>query len=105
MPVRIGRQSRLQFYPLVTLDGFEFWDFKDLPIPPARVDDELHQVTSVDRIDTLSVDFYGTPTLWWVIAVANDLEILPTDLNVGQKLRIPSPTFIRSEFFRQARRR
>lgn len=105
MAVRIRRQSRLQFYPLVTLEGFEFWDFRDLPIPPKRADDLLYQVTGVDRIDTLAVKFYGAAQLWWVIAVANDWEILPTQLNVGDKIIIPSPNYIRNEFFRSGNTR
>ena len=35
--------------------------------------------------------------LRWVIAWANDLEILPTDLNVGQILTVPSKLFIETE--------
>ena len=101
MTVRIRRDSRLQFHDLVTLDGFEFWDFESLPVPAKRIDDILYQVKDLDRIDTLAVDFYGSPRLWWVIAVANDLEILPTQLNVGDKLRIPSPQYVRTDFFRK----
>lgn len=105
MAVRIRRQSRLQFHPLVTVDGYEFWDFEDLPVPEERGDDKLHQVTSVDRIDTLAVQYYGAPELWFVIALANDLEIFPTQLNVGDKLKIPSPTYIKGDYFRKVRKR
>ena len=29
-----------------------------------------------DRMDLLANDFYGDPSLWWVIAMANDIEAL-----------------------------
>lgn len=49
-----------------------------------------YQVTADDRIDSISADFYGDPTLWWNIANANpeimDWSVLP----VGAIIRIPN---------------
>lgn len=41
------------------------------------------------RIDLVAMKAYNDVRLWWVIAVANDLED-PTILDVGKVLRIPS---------------
>jgi len=99
MPVRIRNKSRLQFVDLFTVDGAEFWDLSILPKIPVRLDDKRYQVVGPDRIDTLAYRFYGDPRLWWVIAVANNIEIVPTQLSVGMKLRIPSPSYVRSVLF------
>ena len=44
-----------------------------------------------DRLDNLANQFYGDPSLWWVISVAN--PDLPNDSlypTLGYQLRIPS---------------
>jgi hypothetical protein len=44
-----------------------------------------------DRLDNLAYQFYGDPTLWWVISIAN--PDLPNDSlypTLGYQLRIPS---------------
>ena len=99
MTVRIRNKSRLQFVDLFNLDGYEFWDLSILPKIPVRLDDKRYQVQGPDRIDTLAQRFYGDPRLWWVIAVANNIEIVPTQLNEGMKLRIPSPSYVRQTLF------
>ncbi len=99
MAVSIGLASRLQFAELRIIDGVTFWDIVDLPAFRARPNDTFHQVEGSDRVDTLAKTHYGDEGFWWVIAWANDLEILPTDLNVGDVITIPDPEFIRAKFF------
>jgi phage tail protein X len=44
-----------------------------------------------DRLDNLAYQFYGDPTLWWIIQIAN--PDLPNDSlypTLGFQLRIPS---------------
>ena len=84
------------------MDGVEFWDTAEIPSIPSQTDDLTHVVLGNDRIDLLANRFYGDPVLWWVIAAANNLEILPTDLNEGDTLRIPSPRYVLQELFRKA---
>ncbi len=102
MSVAIRKRSRLQFANLVALDGFEFWDMVEPPEIVPQTDDSLYQVQSGDRIDLLANRFYGDPILWWVIAEANDLEFLPTDLIEGMQLRIPSSRYILQVLFQGA---
>lgn len=100
MTISIRRNSRLRFSEVALIGGVEFWDFDPLPELGVRNDDQYYQVKDGDRIDNLAQQFYGDPRLWWVIAVANDKELLPVQLNTGDKLRIPSPVFVQQSLFR-----
>jgi hypothetical protein len=102
-PVSVPRRSRLRFTEYLSLDGFEFWDFVDLPTIPEQPDDSLYQVRSIDRLDTIAFRFYGDPIFWWVIAAANGLELVETELNVGDILRIPSPRYVKENLFVKAK--
>lgn len=103
MSVKTHNKSRLRFYQLITLDDYEFWNFDELPEVPVFNDDVYYQVKTGDRIDLIANSFYGTPQLWWVIAVANELELLPVELNDDLVLRIPSPTYVKDQLFLKAR--
>ena len=102
MSVTIPTYSRLRFDNLLTIDGITFWDALDLPTIVSQSDDLKHTVITSDRIDLLANQFYGYPSLWWVIAEANDIELIPTQLNVGQVLTIPSPRYVLQELFKRA---
>lgn len=99
MAVEVPQRSRLRFTELLTIDGVEFWDFVDFPTVPEQPDDLQYQSTAVDRLDTLANQFYGSPIFWWVIAVANGMELIEVELNVGTVLRIPSPRYVRDNLF------
>ena len=99
MTVRVPRFSRLRFGELVEVDGFEFWDVVDLPETLPQPDDLVYTVTEVDRIDLLAFRFYMDARLWWVIAVANDMELIPAELNTGDELRIPAERFVTQVLF------
>ena len=101
--VDVPQRSRLRFSEFLSLDGFEFWDFVDLPTIPEQPDDLLYQSKSVDRLDTLAYSFYGDPIYWWVIAAANDLELIEAELNLGTILRIPSPRYVKEILFVKAK--
>jgi len=96
MAVRITKNSRLRFSPLAIVDGVEFWDMNELPPIPVRDDELQYTVTYVDRIDLLAYTFYGDPVLWWVLAAANGMQILPTDLKPGSVIRVPSLAYVQS---------
>lgn len=103
MAAKIRKFSRLRFGTLLNVDGFEFWEVLDLPSIPEQPDDLTHRIGQNDRIDLLAAQFYKDARLWWVIAVANGMEILPTDFDLGQVIRIPSPRFVRQVLFKRAR--
>ena len=105
MTISIKNNSRLHFADLFTIDGIEFWDLTEFPTIPTQNDDILHQIQGPERIDVLANRYYSDPILWWVIAVANDLEIVPTNFQVGDIVRIPSPRYITQVLLPQGRRR
>jgi len=43
-----------------------------------------------DRLDLIAYDFYGDATLWWVIAMANDLPGDSMFPPLGFQLRVPA---------------
>lgn len=99
MPVSVTTRSRLRFKEFLEVNTVQFWELDLLPEIPPSPADYYYYVNQNDRIDLLATRFYGDPNLWWVIAVANDLNILPTDLQVGATLRIPSPAYVTETLF------
>ena len=59
-------------------------------IIPETPEDIYHVVqdSEVNRLDIISFNHYGTPWLWWAIALANGY-IDPFVVNQGDLLRIP----------------
>jgi len=102
MSVSLSQNSRLRFSQFVNTDGVSFWDLPEFPTIVKQSDDLQYRVVATDRIDTLASKFYGDPVLWWVIAVANDMELLPTDISEGQLIRIPSPRYVSQTLFQKA---
>jgi nucleoid-associated protein YgaU len=99
----VAQNSRLRFGSPGEVDGIQFWDLLDLPDIPEQPDDLTYRVRGGDRIDLLANVFYGDPILWWVLASANNIEIVPTELNEGSVLRVPSPRFVQLQLFRTAK--
>jgi nucleoid-associated protein YgaU len=97
MSVRIPSGSRLKYSTLQVADGVEFWDIADYPTIPTSSLDTVYTVTATDRLDTLAYQFYGDPTLGWIIAVANNLDLMPTDLSPGMTLVIPAQQTVQQQ--------
>jgi len=105
MAIDVNRSSRLLFGELLTVNGVDFWDTVVLPLTAPRGDDLTYRVKGNDRIDLLAQRFYQNPVLWWVIAWANNMEILPTDLKEGADIRIPSLNFVENQLLKSVRDR
>lgn len=54
-----------------------------------RIDDLIITVNEGDRMDLLANKFYGSPSLWFVIASVNNLTNGSMHIPVGTQLRIP----------------
>lgn len=98
----ISRNSRFNFADwLDDIDGdqngFSYFDLTDYPEIPEQADDFIYTVKSTDRIDSLASRFYRDYTFWWVIALANNMELLPIDLQDGDEILIPSPRYVMNE--------
>ncbi len=54
-------------------------------------DNDLYIISEVtDRLDLLANKYYGDRSLWWVIAVANNINDASFYVKEGLQLRIPS---------------
>lgn len=59
------------------------------PSIEAQADDNYILTGTTDRLDNIAFDFYGDASLWWVVAMVNDLpgdSLFPSQ---GIYLRIP----------------
>lgn len=58
----------------------------------ADISDSFYTVTQglQNRLDVVSQTVYGTPTLWWVIAMVNNIIDPALGVPINTKLRIPS---------------
>ena len=45
-----------------------------------------------DRLDLLANEYYQDPSMWWVIALKNDMTEVDISMKEGIVLRIPSRT-------------
>jgi len=43
-----------------------------------------------DRLDILASKYYGDQSLWWIIAIANNLNDASLSIEPGTQMRIPS---------------
>jgi nucleoid-associated protein YgaU len=60
--------------------------YPDIP----QQDTDLYIVTNeTDYLDTLSFRYYKDPTLWWIIALANNLGKGRMSVPAGLQIRIP----------------
>lgn len=105
MSVTVVQNSRLRFHELVSVDEVEFWNLAVLPEVPPQYDDIQYQIQMNDRIDLLAFKFYRDSVLWWVIAKANGMDLIPVNFFDGQIIRIPSPRYVSRILFKKAKRR
>lgn len=55
------------------------------------IDSDILIITSAeDRLDLLANHYFGDASLWWVIAVTNNLTDIDLKLEPGTQLRIPT---------------
>jgi len=54
-------------------------------------DNDLYIISQQsDRLDILADKYYGDSSLWWIIAVANNLNDASLSIESGIQMRIPS---------------
>lgn len=71
-------------------DGRRVYGNKLFPNIPKR-DDDIYVVTETgDRLDNLANEYYQDPTLWWIIAAANNIHDAHIGLPDSITLRIPT---------------
>lgn len=109
MAIKINANSYLLFSELQNIDGVEFWEMPEFPELLPQDDDlfvtigkgERGQFVSSEdslRIDILSNRIYGTPHLWWILALRNNFEVVPTAFKLNETIIAPSPRYVFQEY-------
>lgn len=70
------------------------------PNIPVTEDDIYVIATAGDRYDTLARQFYRDPSLWWIIAYANNHQRASLAVTPGVQLRIPADKNLAIELYR-----
>jgi hypothetical protein len=73
-----------------TFDGRTVYRSRIYPDIPISNFDLYVMSESGDRLDSLANQYYKDPTLWWIIASANNIHTAPLGLKEGTILRIPA---------------
>lgn len=50
----------------------------------------LYEVQQGDTFDSIALEYYNNPTLYWIICSFNHIQDPFTELQIGQKLKIPA---------------
>lgn len=61
--------------------------------------DQIYTVPpgGVERLDLISMQFYGTPELWWVLARVNTVQDALVGIPVNTQIRVPTRQRLASE--------
>lgn len=86
---------------IARFDGRMVFKTTHYPTIPQQ-DSDVYVVTNEgDYLDTLAYKFYKDPTLWWIIALANNIGKGRMSVEGGLQIRIPTDIgSILSEFGR-----
>lgn len=73
-------------------DGKRVYKTTHYPIIPVQ-DTDIQVITnSEDYLDAMALKYYGDPTLYWIIALANNLGKGRLSVPAGLTIRIPVDT-------------
>jgi glycine/D-amino acid oxidase-like deaminating enzyme len=85
----IQRYNNPSTAPKTLPDGQSVRIMKPFQSIPKSDDDIYIRTEEGGRIDLLAMEFYGDPTLWWIIAIANNINSADIGVDGGVQLRIP----------------
>ncbi len=71
-------------------DGKVVFNTTHYPSIPVSDTDFFVITDETDYLDTLSFKYYRDPTLWWIIALANNIGKGRLSIEPGTQLRIPT---------------
>lgn len=88
---KIQNTSYLNFCDFLEYEGESFFDTPEFPDIEETDDDKYITITNqyMGRLDLIAFDFYQDVSLWWIIAVANDIQVVPDGMKLGMQIRIP----------------
>ena len=70
-------------------DGKKVFNTTHYPDIPVKDSDFYVVSNETDSLDTLAFRYYKDPTLWWIIALANNIGKGRMSVEGGLQLRIP----------------
>ena len=84
--------NRYQNIPKTKIEGNLVYQTSRYPEVPLSSNDIYVYTTIGDRFDTLSQQYYGNSSLWWVISIANTDKLNQSTLIIpeGIQIRIPA---------------
>lgn len=71
-------------------DGKRTYFTTEYPVIEPRDSDIIVISNEGDYLDYLAFKYYGDPTLWWVIALANNLGKARLSVPPGLQIRVPT---------------
>jgi len=71
-------------------DGKRVYKTTEYPVITPQESDIILISGEADYLDTLAFKFYNDPTLWWVIALANNIGKGRMSIEPGLQLRVPT---------------
>ena len=84
--------NRYQYIKLEKNLSTRVRQYRDSKYPTVPLSDtDIYVITTIgDRYDLLANEFYGDPSLWWIISISNSLLSQNSIfIPVGTQLRIP----------------
>ena len=93
-PRKYKKISRYGIYRQIIDNNNDTYTETINPTPVVESEDDIfHEILMEEenRLDIVSNKYYGTPELWWVIAMANDI-IDPLFIRPGTIVRVPPIT-------------
>ena len=81
----------------------ETWVFPDI----GKVNYTTHMIDSSDvgRLDRLAYEFWGDPTLWWLLAWFNNIKNPLEDMSAGQIIKVPELSEVNAKVAEQLKRK
>lgn len=84
-------ENRYSNIPTIQKTGKgKVYDSVLLPNVDANDSDIVVMTVQGDRLDLLANEYYQDPSMWWVIALKNDMTEIDLSMKEGIILRIPS---------------
>lgn len=84
-------ENRYSNIPTILKTGKgKVYDSVLLPNVDATDSDIVVMTVQGDRLDLLANEYYQDPSMWWVIALKNDMTEIDLSMKEGIILRIPS---------------
>ncbi len=79
----------------INIDNKTIYKTSYYPVLEKREDDKYLKIIGSTRLDSLALRYYKDEHLWWVIAVANNLDIDNYILKADTILRMPDLNYVK----------